>query len=128
MPEITFFFCRSQPRQCAIAKYGVIHFCAAPVVLNTIVNTSPEDTILPLPHGVNVMTTGAAPAQSVLFAMFQKGFHVTHTYGHSETYGPSTVCVRKPEWNSLTPEIQARLNARQGVRYTGLEFLDVINT
>ncbi|KAJ4722053.1 CoA ligase [Melia azedarach] len=112
----------------AIAKYGVTNFCAAPVVLNTIVNAPPEDTILPLPHVVNVMTAGAAPPQAVLFAMSQKGFRVTHTYGLSETYGPSTVCAWKPEWNSLPPETQARLNARQGVRYIGSEVLDVIDT
>ncbi|GMI80179.1 acyl-activating enzyme 7, ACETATE NON-UTILIZING 1 [Hibiscus trionum] len=112
----------------AIAKYSVTHFCAAPVVLNSIVNASPEDTILPLPHVVCVMTAGAAPPPSVLAAMSQKGFRVTHTYGLSETYGPSTVCAWKPEWDSLPPETQARLNARQGVRYIGLEGLDVINT
>ncbi|KAK3188835.1 hypothetical protein Dsin_028396 [Dipteronia sinensis] len=112
----------------AIAKYGVTYFCAAPVVLNSIVHASPEDTILPLPHVVKVNTAGAAPPQSVLSAMSQKGFRVTHTYGLSETYGPSTVCAWKPEWDSLPPETQARLNARQGVRYIGLEFLDVIDT
>ncbi|KAE8725872.1 Acetate/butyrate--CoA ligase AAE7, peroxisomal [Hibiscus syriacus] len=56
----------------AIAKYRVTHFCAAPVVLNSIVNAPPEDTILPLPHIVNVMTAGAAPPPSVLAAMSQK--------------------------------------------------------
>ncbi|KAK8661809.1 hypothetical protein V6N13_091403 [Hibiscus sabdariffa] len=112
----------------AIAKYSVTHFCAAPVVLNSIVNASPEDTILPLPHVVCVMTAGAAPPPSVLAAMSQKGFRVTHTYGLSETYGPSTVCAWKPEWDSLPLETQARLNARQGVRYVGLEGLDVIST
>ncbi|MBA0725399.1 hypothetical protein Golax_021990 [Gossypium laxum] len=112
----------------AIAKYRVTHFCAAPVVLNSIVNALPEDTILPLPHVVRVMTAGAAPPPSVLSGMSQKGFRVTHTYGLSETYGPSTVCAWKPEWDSLPPETQARLNARQGVRYVGLECLDVIST
>ncbi|XP_010053081.2 acetate/butyrate--CoA ligase AAE7, peroxisomal [Eucalyptus grandis] len=112
----------------AIAKYGVTHFCAAPVVLNTIVNAAAEETILPLPHTVHVMTAGAAPPPSVLFAMSQKGFRVTHTYGLSETYGPSTICAWKPEWDSLPPEQQARLNARQGVRYTALEGLDVVST
>lgn len=104
------------------------HFCAAPVVLNTIVNARPEETKLPLPHVVHVNTAGAAPPPSVLHAMSQRGFRVTHTYGLSETYGPSTVCVWKPEWESLHPETQARLNARQGVRYIGLEGLDVVNT
>ncbi|KAL3753009.1 hypothetical protein ACJRO7_000409 [Eucalyptus globulus] len=112
----------------AIAKYGVTHFCAAPVVLNTIVNAAPEDTILPLPHTVHVMTAGAAPPPSVLFGMSQKGFRVAHTYGLSETYGPSTICAWKPEWDSLPPEEQARLNSRQGVRYTGLEGLEVLST
>ncbi|XP_054807414.1 acetate--CoA ligase CCL3-like [Prosopis cineraria] len=111
----------------AIAKYKVTHFCAAPVVLNSIVNARPEETILPLPHVVNVNTAGAAPPPSVLSAMAQRGFRVTHTYGLSETYGPSTVCVWKPEWESLPPETQARLHARQGVRYIALEGLDVIN-
>lgn len=112
----------------AIAKYGVTHFCAAPVVLNSIVNAPSEDTVLPLPHVVHVNTAGAAPPPSVLSAMSQKGFRVTHTYGLSETYGPSTVCAWKPEWDSLPPETQARMNARQGVRFIGLEKLDVIDT
>lgn len=111
----------------AIANDGVSHFCAAPVVLNTIINASKEDTILPLPRVIHVMTAGAAPPPSVLFAMSEKGFRVTHTYGLSETYGPSTVCAWKPEWDSLPPIKQARLNARQGVRYVGLEGLDVVD-
>ena len=112
----------------AIANNGVTHFCAAPVVLNTIVNARKEDTILPLPRVVHVMTAGAAPPPSVLFEMSRRGFRVAHTYGLSETYGPSTICAWKPEWDSLPPDEQARLNARQGVRYIGLEGLDVVNT
>lgn len=65
---------------------------------------------------------------SVLYAMSQQGFRVAHTYGLSETYGPSTICAWKPEWDSLPPEDQARLNSRQGVRYVALEGLDVVNT
>lgn len=98
------------------------------MVLNTIINAPKNETILPLPHTVHVMTAGAAPPPSVLFAMSQQGFRVTHTYGLSETYGPSTICAWKPEWDSLPPKDQARLNARQGVRYVALEGLDVIST
>lgn len=112
----------------AIANLGVTHFCAAPVVLNTIVNAPPEDAILPLPRLVHVMTAGAAPPPSVLFKMSQNGFRVTHTYGLSETYGPSTICAWKPEWDNLPPETQAKMNARQGVPYTALEHLDVVDT
>lgn len=98
------------------------------MVLNSIINAPTGDTILPLPRVVHVMTAGAAAPPSVLLAMSQRGFRVTHTYGLSETYGPSTLCAWKPEWDSLPPETQARLNARQGVRYIGLEGLEVVNT
>ncbi|CAI9771092.1 unnamed protein product [Fraxinus pennsylvanica] len=91
----------------AVANLNVTHFCAAPVVLNTIVNAPKDEMILPLPRVVHVMTAGAAPPPSVLFAMSQLGFRVTHTYGLSETYGPSTICAWKPEWDSLPPETQA---------------------
>lgn len=112
----------------AIARHGVTHFCAAPVVLNSIVNAAKEDTILPLPHVVHVMTAGAAPPPTVIHAMSQRGFRIAHTYGLSETYGPSTICAWKPEWDSLPAETQARMNARQGVPYVALEGLDVVNT
>ncbi|CAM8889547.1 unnamed protein product [Rhodiola kirilowii] len=111
----------------AIANQGVTHFCAAPVVLNAIINASPDDTILPLPRVVQVMTAGAAPPPTILIAMTKCGFRVTHTYGLSETYGPSTICAWKPEWDSLPPLQQARLNARQGVRSIAMEGVDVIN-
>lgn len=104
------------------------HFCAAPVVLNMLVNAPKEEIISPLPRVVHVMTAGAAPPPSVLLAMSKRGFKVAHTYGLSETYGPSTICAWKPEWDSLPPEEQARLNARQGVPYVAMENLEVINT
>ncbi|KAK6913703.1 AMP-binding enzyme, C-terminal domain [Dillenia turbinata] len=112
----------------AIANNGVTHFCAAPVVLNTIVNAPKEESILPLPRLVHVMTAGAAPPPSLLFEMSKRGFRVAHTYGLSETYGPSVICAWKPEWDLLPPEKQARLNSRQGVQYVGLEGLDVVST
>ncbi|PHT59949.1 putative acyl-activating enzyme 2 [Capsicum baccatum] len=111
----------------AIAYLGVTHFSAAPVVLNTIVNARKEETILPLPRLVYVSTAGASPPPPVLAAMTQRGFRVLHTYGLSETYGPSTLCAWKPEWDLLPMDVQARLNARQGVRYVSLERLDVVN-
>lgn len=112
----------------AIAMYGVTHFCAAPVVHNSILSAPPEDTTLPLSHTVNVNTAGSSPPPSVLLAMSQRGFRVTHVYGLTEINGPATVCAWKPEWNKLSPEAQARLNARQGVRTICLEGLDVKDT
>ncbi|KAJ8573924.1 hypothetical protein K7X08_010435 [Anisodus acutangulus] len=84
----------------AIAHLGVTHFSAAPVVLNTIVNAPKEETILPLPRLVHVSTKHCCP---------------------------STLCTWKPEWDLLPTDLQARLNARQGVRYVSLEHLDVVS-
>ncbi|KAL2534668.1 Acetate/butyrate--CoA ligase AAE7 [Abeliophyllum distichum] len=67
----------------AIDNLGVTHFCAAPVVLNSIANARNEEIVLPLRRTVNVMTAGAAPPPSLLFAMSQRGFRVAHTYGLS---------------------------------------------
>ncbi|GAU13777.1 hypothetical protein TSUD_82860 [Trifolium subterraneum] len=112
----------------AISKYKVTHFCGAPVVLNSIMNAPPEDTILPLPHVVHVNTGGAPPPPSLLSGMSKLGFRITHQYGLSETFGPSVYCAWKPEWDSLPPESKAKLHARQGVRHIALENLEVVNT
>jgi len=110
----------------SIAEHKVTHFCAAPVVLNAIVNYETQDRV-PIPRGIHVMTAGSAPPASVLAKMEEQGFCVTHTYGLSETNGPSVVCAWKEEWDSLPPPDRARLKARQGVRYVSLESLDVVN-
>jgi len=110
----------------AIADHGVTHFCGAPVVLNMLIN-SPESERPYMPHKVHVMTAGAAPPAVVLAKMEEQGFRVTHTYGLTETFGPSTICAWKPEWDELPLEDRAVLNSRQGVRYVCLEALDVVH-
>jgi fatty-acyl-CoA synthase len=55
------------------------------------------------------------------------GFHVTHLYGLTETYGPATVCVWQPEWDDLDLDGRATMSARQGVRYQTLEDVQVLN-
>jgi fatty-acyl-CoA synthase len=71
------------------------------------------------------MTAGSAPPPAVLEAMAELNFEVTHTYGLTEVYGPAVVCSWHEEWNELSPGEQARLKARQGVRYPMLEELIV---
>ncbi|MDX2101537.1 MAG: AMP-binding protein, partial [Alphaproteobacteria bacterium] len=62
---------------------------------------------------------------AVIEAMEAQGFRITHVYGLTEVYGPVTVCEWHPEWNSLPIDQQARLKARQGVRYPVLDGLMV---
>jgi len=110
----------------AIADRGVTHFCGAPVVLGLILNASEKER-RSFDHTVEVMTAAAPPPAAVLEAMEQSGFHMTHVYGLTETYGPAVICAWKDEWNALSISEQAVRKARQGVRYHVLEGLDVID-
>ncbi|CAH9094817.1 unnamed protein product [Cuscuta epithymum] len=107
-----------------IALHKVTHMGAAPTVLNMIVNSSPADR-KPLPHAVKVMTGGSPPPPQLLSKMEEMGFGLIHIYGLTETYGPSTFCMEKPEWDSLPPEERQKMKARQGVAHFGLRDVDV---
>ena len=110
----------------AIANHGVTHFCGAPVVLNFILNAREEER-RSFPHRVEVMTAAAPPPAAVLEGMERLGFHMTHVYGLTETYGPAVICAWNPEWDALPAPDRAALKARQGVRYHALEGLDVMD-
>ncbi|XP_008781271.1 probable acyl-activating enzyme 1, peroxisomal [Phoenix dactylifera] len=107
-----------------IALHKITHMGGAPTVLNMIVN-APMTEQKPLPGRVTVMTGAAPPPPQVLYKMEELGFHVIHSYGLTETYGPGTVCTWKPEWDSLPAEERARLKSRQGLQHLGIEELDV---
>ena len=102
----------------------VTHFCAAPIVLN-LLNNSDAELKQGIDHSVKAMTAGAAPPASVIQGMEELGMEVTHTYGLTETYGPSVVCAWHDKWNEQPIEERARLKSRQGVRYPMLEGLMV---
>lgn len=109
-----------------IGAHGVTHLCGAPIIMNFIINTADEDRH-ELPHTVKMMTAAAPPPAAILERIENQGFHITHVYGLTETYGPAVMCAWKPEWNTLPGPEQARLKARQGVRYQVLEGLDVMD-
>ena len=107
-----------------IVKNKVTHMCGAPIVLNMLIN-APDPVKLPLPHTVEVATGGAAPPSTVIKKMDAMGFHVTHLYGLTETYGPVTICAWQQEWDALNKEQQTTMVARQGVQYPTLEKIRV---
>jgi fatty-acyl-CoA synthase len=117
---------RAKPIFDAIAEHKVTHLCGAPIVMSTLLNAREEDR-RPLPHTVEFVTAAAPPPEAVLASMAAAGFNVTHVYGLTEVYGPAVVNEWHDAWNALPGAEQAALKARQGVRYTALENLTVMD-
>ena len=110
----------------ALADHGVTHLCGAPIVMATLLGAS-EAERRDFPQRVRFVTAAAPPPESVLQAMAEAGFDVTHVYGLTESYGPAVVNVWHEAWDALAPSERARRMARQGVAYAALEGLDVID-
>jgi len=110
----------------AIAEHRVTHLCGAPIVLNMLVH-APDTAKRRFDHVVEVATGGAAPPSAVIEAMERMGFRVTHLYGLTESYGPSTVCAWQQEWAGLPLSERAARMARQGVNYLTLERQRVVD-
>lgn len=115
---------RGAPIWRALTENGVTHLCGAPIVMSVILD-APER--VQLPSQVNFFTAAAPPPERVLADMQQAGFDVTHLYGLTETYGPAVVNEWHADWSNLPLPEQARLKSRQGVKYTPLEHLDVLD-
>jgi fatty-acyl-CoA synthase len=94
-----------------LREEGITHFSAAPTVLTMIAEDAAAG---PLDQEVHVDTGGAPPSATLLARLEKMRFAVTHLYGLTETYGPLAINEWQPEWNSLEPDEQARLRARQG--------------
>ena len=116
----------AEPILKAIRQHKVSHYCGAPIVQALMVN-APAELRAGIEHEVATLVAGAAPPVAIIEGMSQIGFDLTHVYGLTETYGPSSVCAKHVEWQDLDLEEQARLNARQGVPYHCQEGISVRN-
>jgi fatty-acyl-CoA synthase len=108
----------------ALANHKVTHLCGAPIVMSTLLN-APAEEKRPLTHAIQFYTAAAPPPEAVLGAMREAGFDVMHLYGLTEVYGPAVINDWHRDWDSLPGAEYAAKKARQGVRYTALEALDV---
>ncbi|PHH62139.1 hypothetical protein CDD81_7513 [Ophiocordyceps australis] len=94
-----------------LKQEGITHFNAAPTV-NTMLIAAKEAQRLPQPVQV---TVAASPPSGHLFEkMINLNLHPVHTYGMTETYGPSTRCYQLPEWDKLPSQEKYANLARQG--------------
>ena len=110
----------------SIAENNVTHMCGAPIVMNMLAN-APADAKTRFSQIVEIATGGAAPPSAVIEAMERDGFHVTHLYGLTETYGPATVCLPQEDWPALELSQRSARMSRQGVHYGTLENASVKN-
>ena len=102
-----------------IEEHGVTHMCGAPIILNIMAHAA-DDVKKTFDTPIEAATGGAAPPSAVITAMEKMGFNVTHLYGLTECFGPSTYCAPQPEWADMELEDKAAKMARQGVRYPTL--------
>ncbi|GAA5232602.1 AMP-binding protein [Verticiella sediminum] len=110
----------------AIAGQGVQFFCAAPVVLNMLIN-APRELQRRAPQAVLAITGGAAPPAAVIQSMETLGIGVAHQYGLTETYGPAMSCDWHRDWDALPLAERAALKARVGVRKANVERVRVVD-
>jgi len=105
-----------------ISEHRVTHLCGAPIVMTAMLSHSGAKS---WQHQLRMMTAASAPPAPIIEGMQKLGIEITHVYGLTEVFGPAVVCEWKEDWNSLPVVEQAKIKARQGVRYVALEGLMV---
>lgn len=107
----------------AIARYGVTHFGAAPIVLQMLCDQAQHPFYPP----VKVLTAGAPPPPSVLEKAAALGMEVMQVYGLTETYGHIAQCLWQEDWDALPPDARADRQAQQGVAFPMVEDIRVVD-
>ena len=111
-----------------IRKEHVGWLCAAPTVLISLANASPE-VRGDVPRGVNVVTAGAPPAAATIERLEGEfGWEVTQVYGLTETSPFLTICEPRPEHRSLSATELGVVKARTGVEMIGAGEMRVVDT
>jgi fatty-acyl-CoA synthase len=99
----------------AIEQHGVTNFCCAPVVLYMLLNHPGRPA--KVGRRIRVATGGAAPTSALIEQLDALGIDLVHLYGLTESYGPTTGCALRDDWDVPTSADKARALSRQGVRH-----------
>ncbi len=108
----------------SIAKDGVTHFCAAPLVLN-VMASDPAFNPQADSRSVICITGGSPPPSSVLRPLERLGIDFIHQYGASECHGPVTMAIPGLEEAGTSADDRRRKMARQGIPLPAIEDLIV---
>ena len=103
---------------------GITHLNAAPTVLTSLA-THPDAHAFQ--RHMTVTTAGAPPSPTLIGQMTDLGARIVHMYGLTETYGPHTVREPQHEWQEEPHDGRARLLARQGVAFLGVDPIRVVD-
>lgn len=90
---------------------GVTHYCGVPTIQLALCH---HPAAAPLPQKIVAMIAGSPPSPALLSKMESLGLEPIHTYGLTETYGPSTSIAPN---QATDPATRYRLMARQGYAY-----------
>jgi fatty-acyl-CoA synthase len=107
-----------------IDGYDVTHSHGAPTVCLGVVA---HQKAHPLDRRMTFIVAAAPPSPTLLARLRDLNFRPIHIYGSTETYAPATICEWHREWDALSDDEQARLLARQGVPFLGVESVRVVD-
>lgn len=106
-----------------LTRERITHFSAAPTVNTMLLNSKRAQM---LKHEVKVIVAAAPPSAKLFGDMISHNLIPVHSYGLTETYGPSVTRFYKEDWNKLpASEIYAHM-AKQGYGFLTCQNLKVI--
>ncbi|MGI2326672.1 long-chain-fatty-acid--CoA ligase [Planococcus sp. YIM B11945] len=96
-------------------EHKITLLCGAPTVVNMLVN-EPTAKDIKITTNPRMATAGAPPAAALIArAQHILGLNMMHVYGLTETSPFILYCEWKKEFDSMSPEEQATIKARQGI-------------
>ncbi|MGA0167667.1 MAG: AMP-binding protein, partial [bacterium] len=110
----------------ALHEQGITHFSCAPVVLYMLLGHTAIEKFQPT-RRVTVATGGASPTSRLIENMEKLGFDFIHLYGLTESFGPTSLRLLSQLEEKLNTEEKAELLARQGVRHTTANRIQVLD-
>jgi acyl-CoA synthetase (AMP-forming)/AMP-acid ligase II len=102
----------------------ITHYCAAPTVQIPLAN---DENAHELEREVVSVIGGSPPSPDLLKRFDCFNIRPIHLYGLTETYGPNTVCLWRPEWDDLSYEEQSNMLARQGQAHVNANLARVVD-